>query len=118
MDSDEGGAHRKCMAWLSGSGDAVIRAPAGNSEIVITTTSRLAGAIHSLRWNGKEFIDSFDHGRQLQSAAKRSRGSARRKRRLRGMAGGEKGVRTEWHEVKALVVDLKGLASTRLVVWS
>lgn len=26
------------------------------SEIVITTTSRLAGAIHSLTWNGKEFI--------------------------------------------------------------
>ena len=24
----------------------------------------------------------------------------------------------EWHEVKALVVGLKGLASTRLVVWS
>jgi hypothetical protein len=35
---------------------------------VITTTSRLAGAIHSLQWNGKEFIDSADHGRQLQSA--------------------------------------------------
>ena len=51
------------------SGDAVIRAPAGRSEIVITTTSRLAGAIHSLTWNGKEFIDSADHGRQLQSAA-------------------------------------------------
>lgn len=50
-------------------GDAVIRAKAGDSEIVITTTSRLAGAIHSLTWNGKEFIDSFDHGRQLQSAA-------------------------------------------------
>jgi hypothetical protein len=50
-------------------GDAVIRAPAGLSEIVITTTSRLAGAIHSLTWNGKEFIDSADHGRQLQSAA-------------------------------------------------
>ena len=49
--------------------DAVIRAPAGASEIVITTTSRLAGAIHSLTWNGKEFIDSTDHGRQLQSAA-------------------------------------------------
>lgn len=52
----------------SPSGDAVIRAKAGDSEIVITTTSRLAGAIHSLTWNGKEFIDSFDHGRQLQSA--------------------------------------------------
>ncbi len=49
-------------------GDAVIRAAAGKSEIVITTTSRLAGAIHSLTWNGKEFINSTDHGRQLQSA--------------------------------------------------
>jgi hypothetical protein len=51
------------------SGDAVIRAPAAGSEIVITTTSRLAGAIHSLTWNGREFIDSADHGRQLQSAS-------------------------------------------------
>ena len=51
------------------SGDAVIRRPAGDSEIVITTTSRVAGAIHSLTYNGKEFIDSFDHGRQLQSAS-------------------------------------------------
>ncbi len=50
-------------------GNAVIRARAGPSDIVITTTARLAGAIHSLRWNGREFIDSFDHGRQLQSAA-------------------------------------------------
>ena len=49
-------------------GDATIRARAGSSEIVITTTARLAGAIHSLRWNGREFIDSHDHGRQLQSA--------------------------------------------------
>jgi len=51
------------------SGNAVIRAPYGNSEIVITTTERLAGAIHSLKWNGREFINSADHGRQLQSAA-------------------------------------------------
>jgi hypothetical protein len=50
-------------------GNAVIRGKAGGSEIVITTTNRLAGAIHSLVWNGKEFIDSHDHGRQLQSAA-------------------------------------------------
>jgi hypothetical protein len=53
---------------LAAEGDAVIRAPAGRSEIVITTTARLAGAIHSLTWAGKEFIDSADHGRQLQSA--------------------------------------------------
>lgn len=50
------------------SGDAVIRAPALGSEIVIRTTARLAGAIDSLTWNGREFIDSVDHGRQLQSA--------------------------------------------------
>ena len=51
------------------SGDAVIRAAAGHSEILITTTSRLAGAIHSLTWNGKEFVNSADHGRQIQSAS-------------------------------------------------
>lgn len=51
------------------SGNAVFRRQAGPSEIVITTTDRLAGAIHSLTWNGKEFIDSADHGRQLQSAS-------------------------------------------------
>ena len=51
------------------SGDSQIRAKAGPSEIVITTTSRLAGAIHSLTWKGREFIDSTDHGRQLQSAS-------------------------------------------------
>ena len=50
-------------------GNATIRGKAGPSEIVITTTARLAGAIHSLTWNGREFIDSFDHGRQLQSAS-------------------------------------------------
>ena len=57
------------------SGDAVIRAQAGDSEIAITTTSRLAGAFHSLTWNGKEFINSADHGRQLQSAANFDAGS-------------------------------------------
>lgn len=50
-------------------GSATIRAGAGASEIVVTTTPRLAGAIHSLTWAGREFIDSFDHGRQLQSAS-------------------------------------------------
>lgn len=48
--------------------NAQIRGPFKDSEIVITTTARLAGAIHSLTWNGKEFINSTDHGRQLQSA--------------------------------------------------
>jgi hypothetical protein len=57
------------------SGDAEIRATAGTSEIVIRTTNRLAGAIDSLTWNGLEFIDSADHGRQLQSASNLDAGS-------------------------------------------
>lgn len=49
--------------------DLVIRRAAGSSEIQVRTTARLAGAVHSLTWNGQEFIDSADHGRQLQSAS-------------------------------------------------
>jgi hypothetical protein len=56
-------------------GNATIRAKAGSSEIVITTTTRVAGAIHSLTWNGREFINSYDHGRQLQSASNLDYGS-------------------------------------------
>ncbi|MBL8829822.1 MAG: hypothetical protein JNM18_22775 [Planctomycetaceae bacterium] len=50
-------------------GQATIRSREAADPIVITTTERLAGAIHSLTWNGQEFIDSADHGRQLQSAS-------------------------------------------------
>ena len=60
---------------LQVSGDAVIRAQAGKSELVIKTTTRLAGAIDSLTWDGKEFINSTDHGRQLQSASNLDAGS-------------------------------------------
>jgi hypothetical protein len=56
-------------------GDSAVRAPLGDSEIVIRTTSRLAGAIDSLTWNGQEFINSVDHGRQLQSASNLDFGS-------------------------------------------
>ncbi len=66
-----------CVCWSAfadqprqaASGDVVIRGKFDSSEIVITTTERVAGAIHSLKWGEKEFIDSRDHGRQLQSAA-------------------------------------------------
>jgi hypothetical protein len=50
-------------------GDAEIRGEFRGSSIRIRTTQRLAGAIDSIEWNGKEFIDSYDHGRQLQSAS-------------------------------------------------
>jgi hypothetical protein len=35
----------------------------------LTASARFAGAISSLTWNGVEFIDASDHGRELQSAA-------------------------------------------------
>jgi hypothetical protein len=50
------------------SGDAELSGHIGGKPLVIRTTSRLAGAIDSVRWAGVEFIDSHDHGRQLQSA--------------------------------------------------
>lgn len=49
-------------------GRVTIRGGPETAPIVITATERLAGAIDSIRWNGKEFIDSYDHGRQMQSA--------------------------------------------------
>lgn len=58
-------------------GNACVRGTAGSSEIVIRTTDRLSGAIHSLKWGGMEFIDSHDHGRQLQSAASFDGGSSK-----------------------------------------
>ena len=51
------------------SGDRQIGAPFGGSTIVITADEWCAGAIFSVRWNGKEFIDRADHGRLLQSAS-------------------------------------------------
>ena len=61
--------HAILLLSAAPTGDATIRAKAGPSDIVITTTNRVAGAIHSLTWNGKEFVDSADHGRQIQSAS-------------------------------------------------
>jgi len=50
------------------SGDAELRATVLGRPTVLRTTARTAGAIDSFRWGGEEFIDTHDHGRQLQSA--------------------------------------------------
>lgn len=49
-------------------GNAQIRAVINGSTLVLTTSRELAGAIGSLQWNGHEFINRSDHGRELQSA--------------------------------------------------
>ncbi|WP_188710277.1 hypothetical protein [Polaromonas eurypsychrophila] len=50
-------------------GDASIGANVFGSPLVISTSDRLAGAIGSVTWKGMEFINSADHGRNLQSAS-------------------------------------------------
>ena len=49
-------------------GNQTLSIDCDGSPLTITTTSRLAGAVDSFRWRNHEFIDSADHGRQLQSA--------------------------------------------------
>lgn len=57
-----GGTAPDILTWT-------ISAIAGASPIVIRASSQFAGAIDSLTWNGKEFIDNVDAGRLLQSAS-------------------------------------------------
>lgn len=57
------------LAFTPDWGDSTIRGMINGHEVVITTTARVAGAVHSLRWRGMEFLNSTDHGRQLQSAS-------------------------------------------------
>lgn len=49
-------------------GDATIAAsaPVFGSDLTVSTSSQFAGAVSSIRWGDKEFINNWDHGRQLQ----------------------------------------------------
>jgi hypothetical protein len=38
------------------------------SPLRVTVSPRTAGAVSSITWRGKEFLNAFDHGRELQSA--------------------------------------------------
>jgi hypothetical protein len=60
------GLATSCASPLDG--NTQIRATANGTTAVLSTTRRLAGAIDSFQWNGHEFINSTDHGRQMQSA--------------------------------------------------
>lgn len=55
-------------AW-GATGDMSIRAAVLGSELVLQTCARFAGAVCSIRYRGKEHIDTRDHGRLLQSAS-------------------------------------------------
>jgi hypothetical protein len=49
--------------------DLAISANVNGAILTIRTSLRTAGAIDSITWRGKEFINAFDHGRELQSAS-------------------------------------------------
>src|SRR5882757_3057286 len=50
-------------------GDAAVSANVFGAPLYINTSDRFAGAIYSIIWNGKQFVDSADHGREFQSAS-------------------------------------------------
>jgi alpha-tubulin suppressor-like RCC1 family protein len=47
-------------------GNATISAPALGHTISVSTSKQFAGAVSSIRWANKEYINNWDHGRQLQ----------------------------------------------------
>jgi alpha-tubulin suppressor-like RCC1 family protein len=49
-------------------GNATISAPAPvfGQQLAVSTSSQFAGAVSSIKWGNKEFINDWDHGRQLQ----------------------------------------------------
>jgi hypothetical protein len=61
------GCHHKAANPPSSSW--VISSNVPGHTLTISSSARFAGAISSLIWNGKEFINTDDHGRELQSAS-------------------------------------------------
>ena len=49
-------------------GGAYGRYTVANDIISVSASDRTAGAIDSVMWNGREFVNSWDHGRQVQLA--------------------------------------------------
>jgi hypothetical protein len=54
---------------LAATGDMAIEAKALGSTIRLETAARFAGAVSSLVFRGKQYVDIRDHGRELQSAS-------------------------------------------------
>lgn len=56
------------QVFADANGDAQISGDFDGSAIVIKTSDWLAGAVSSLKWKGLEYVDSKDHGREIQYA--------------------------------------------------
>ena len=44
-----------------------ISAPVEGDPLEIAVSARFGGAVESLTWRGKEFINIYDHGRQIRA---------------------------------------------------
>ncbi len=53
---------------MAPAGDLVLTADVLGEPLILTASQRTSGALSSLRWRGREFLNAFDHGRELQSA--------------------------------------------------
>jgi alpha-tubulin suppressor-like RCC1 family protein len=51
------------------SGDATITGNVLGSPLTLKTTTRYGSAVSSIVWKGKEFVNNWDHGRQLSTNA-------------------------------------------------
>jgi alpha-tubulin suppressor-like RCC1 family protein len=49
-------------------GDSTIQGTAFGDTLTIKTSNAFAGAISSLKWRGKEFVNTWDHGREFTTA--------------------------------------------------
>jgi hypothetical protein len=49
-------------------GELVLRQQVFNAPLVLHTSARTAGAIDSLKFRAREFVNAYDHGREWQSA--------------------------------------------------
>lgn len=54
---------------ISTLGDGSITSTVNGSSLTIKTSGWAAGTVTSLNYRGTEYIDNFDHGREMQSAA-------------------------------------------------
>jgi hypothetical protein len=57
------------VALIAANADLSISAKVNGAPLTIRTSTRTAGAIDSITWRGKQFINAHDHGRELQSAS-------------------------------------------------
>ncbi len=60
-----------CVQWQNTSAQTSSissLAPVNGSPIVVSASNQFAGSIDSITWNGTEFVNSWDHGREFQSA--------------------------------------------------